>query len=559
MLINKLSIMKKLLFPFLALSLVTPVLAEELDNWDGVDIIPEFYAHKMSHDGVQIVGESADGATVYYNDVTGEAYYYANCSYGLGTPIADNGWVVGSELLDSDSQTNKAVIMANGKITSPDLFKNYVTSNIHSITPDGSRVCGVIGTGEGPTNLPFYCDIDENGNFGELKLLPTPEKDFFNTRPQYCTATWISQDGKTIAGQVLVSSGFFSYPVLYRENEEGIWSMSFPSESLFNPRNMPIPQPIGDFEEEYPGITYPEPTDFMNEEQLEAWNEAYHIWETNNFAEEFSPYNNIDDFLTSEEVQKYNEQLVEYESATIEYSERWENYNQEMLDLADSSVLFGRNMMALSADGKWLASSGEVPGTDIPAGEEMAYYYVPYRFNLETGEIDKIGIDNMDLITNQVFADGSVLCATPAAAILPPSSYIYQQSKAEMISILDYMYEVNSKFANWMETYLSGEIQVGENSYQKATITGLVSASEDLSSICGGVVFSALGGEMYFITYLMTDLEAGVEELTADPSFKGVYTVYNLNGVKVLETRDASSLKNLEKGIYIINGKKVVL
>ena len=38
-----------------------------------------------------------------------------------------------------------------------------------------------------------------------------------------------------------------------------------------------------------------------------------------------------------------------------------------------------------------------------------------------------------------------------------------------------------------------------------------------------------------------------------------MYRVYNLNGVMMLQTRDASELKNLNNGLYIINGKKVNL
>ncbi len=36
------------------------------------------------------------------------------------------------------------------------------------------------------------------------------------------------------------------------------------------------------------------------------------------------------------------------------------------------------------------------------------------------------------------------------------------------------------------------------------------------------------------------------------------YMVFNLNGVKVLDTTDADALKAL-KGLYIVNGVKVVL
>lgn len=52
--------------------------------------------------------------------------------------------------------------------------------------------------------------------------------------------------------------------------------------------------------------------------------------------------------------------------------------------------------------------------------------------------------------------------------------------------------------------------------------------------------------------------QAGVEGIFADP-VGGIYKVYNPQGVKVLETTDPSELNSLAKGIYIVNGKKVVL
>ncbi|MCH5242006.1 MAG: hypothetical protein J1F67_06240 [Muribaculaceae bacterium] len=51
--------------------------------------------------------------------------------------------------------------------------------------------------------------------------------------------------------------------------------------------------------------------------------------------------------------------------------------------------------------------------------------------------------------------------------------------------------------------------------------------------------------------------QAGVEGIMAEP-VNGLYRVYNPQGIKVLETKDATLVNSLPKGIYIINGKKVV-
>lgn len=540
--------------PFLSLISLN---AAEPENWSGIDVLPNFYNHKVSNDGIQMIGESENGGTVYYNRNTGEAYFYDSCDFGRGYVVSDNGWVVGSQMMDAENQTNAAVIMYKGEVIVPAPFKNFVTSNIHSITPDGSRVCGVLNPG--PKNMPYYCDIDAAGNFGEVIYLPTPAKDFFGSTPQYCTATWISDDGKTIAGQVIDGRGLFAYPILYKQDLQGEWSFSYPSQALFNPKGLEVPSPLGDFDEEFPDAIYPEVEKYISPDKMQAWEEAVDKWSANDFADSLDPYNHLEDYMTEEKYLEYFEAEVYYNACQDEYNAMNELYWERMIQLADESVLFVRNAMALSPDGKWLASSGEVLRTDIVAGMNFDYYYDPYLFNLETGEIKNIGIENFDLVTNQVTDDGSVICATPVANVLPPSSYIYKVSSNEMISIYDYVNALNSIDGWWFETYLTGDIQTSETGYTMATITGLVSANKDLTTIFGGVLYSALGNNMMMISYIMGGLPAGVKEIESAPLEENSYDVYNLQGVKVMTAKDKSSLQTLPSGIYVVNGKKVML
>ena len=555
--------MKKIFFlPIVfAFTLVSQAQILEID---GVPILTDFYSHQMSIDGTQIVGESEDGSTVYYNIPENKFYNYEYCSFGRGYVIADNGTIVGSLLMDTEAQSTAGVIMKDGKITNPSVFDSYITSNIHSITPDASRVCGVVGnSGRGMSNLPYYCDMDENGNLGELKFLPTPEKDFFGNHPQYCSATWISEDGKTIAGQVIDARGFYVYPIIYRENEEGVWSYSLPSESLFNRDKLPLPEPLGDFDQEYPNLEYPEPTQFMDPSQLEKWDEAYLIWETNNFAENLSPYNNLDLFMTDEEISAYLDAVYKYNEAVEEYNEKNEAFWEQVYKIVDCSVFFERNLMALSPNGKWLTAARYYEDTSGLVYDNIMVTYIPYLFNLGTGEITQIADDKVNLGVNQAFNNGDVICASPVASVLPPRSWLYKHSSNELISIEDYVKSVNSFYGNWFEENLSGYIPVAENEdgtfeYQFATITGLVSASEDLTVICGGVLGYAINLDMY-LSYLFNGLPSGVESIEVEQPSDNVYNVFNLQGVKVMTTKDPSSLKDLSKGVYIVNGKKVLI
>ena len=62
-----------------------------------------------------------------------------------------------------------------------------------------------------------------------------------------------------------------------------------------------------------------------------------------------------------------------------------------------------------------------------------------------------------------------------------------------------------------------------------------------------------LGSQAYNLIVIDENVESGVEGIMASPATK-VYNVYDLTGNKVLDK--AGSLENLDKGIYIVNGKK---
>lgn len=59
-------------------------------------------------------------------------------------------------------------------------------------------------------------------------------------------------------------------------------------------------------------------------------------------------------------------------------------------------------------------------------------------------------------------------------------------------------------------------------------------------------------------TYLSVNLEvSGIDDVLEDNP--EVYTVYNLQGIKLMETKDATQVEQLPAGIYIVNGQKVAL
>ena len=71
----------------------------------------------------------------------------------------------------------------------------------------------------------------------------------------------------------------------------------------------------------------------------------------------------------------------------------------------------------------------------------------------------------------------------------------------------------------------------------------------------GDVTYWSQFKEVEF-TVVIKDVNSGVAEILG---VEGACKVYNLNGVLVLDTENAADLNQLENGIYIINGKKVMI
>ncbi len=60
-------------------------------------------------------------------------------------------------------------------------------------------------------------------------------------------------------------------------------------------------------------------------------------------------------------------------------------------------------------------------------------------------------------------------------------------------------------------------------------------------------------------TCLVSVIDTGGSVDAINSAIGGEYSVFNLQGIKVLESKDADKLKQLPNGVYIVNGKKIVI
>ncbi|MDE5554691.1 MAG: hypothetical protein K2J10_05855, partial [Muribaculaceae bacterium] len=232
---------KSLLFCLAVATCVSPMMAETKTP----TIYPNASFQHISANGRFIVSELYGTVTIYdlFEDTSeifdpGE-YFENEYSLGLGNCITADGSVIlgGTNSLD-------AAYLENGEWVQLNVPDSNKTNLCNGITADGSRICGSVGLNNMTTDdvimqVPAYWNRNANGDgYGECHVLPYPTKDFFGGKPQYVTAVSISNDGKTIVGQVQFSSGFMAAPIVYKEDADGNWSYSSPTKYLFNPNEI---------------------------------------------------------------------------------------------------------------------------------------------------------------------------------------------------------------------------------------------------------------------------------------------------------------------------------
>ena len=496
-------------------------------------IIAEAYAQKMNNAGTAFMAQDIAGNAIMYDFESGDELWYGGYYPGNGNCIADNGMLVGQ-----DMETSRAAIMKEFVGEVPSSFTKYVSSSLDGITPDASRACGWVQNPKGgPTVIPVYCDIAEDGSVGEVQQLPYPPKDFFNDTPQFCTAVSISNDGKTIAGVVQDATGFYTYPIVYKQDQSGEWSYTCPSQPMFNPEHLEIPK-FPDFNNvDFP--KQPQITDFMTPEKQKEWEEDMAQYEETGDAD-MNPWSYVE-YFTGEEGYK------EFEKAIVEYNREVNNIMDTLLDdywknmaKVGKYACFIPNM-ALSPIGDILVADLGIKDEELTTDTFSGY--ATYRFNLTDGSYSLLDSDNKNLIPTQILSDGTIVTVSSASDELPFNSYLLLPETTEFISIEDYLKSTDSTYLPWMVENL--------DLLGTGVISGLVSLSDNKSSMVGGL---PLGDMMSYVISLNNASVGSIME-----SEDNIYNVYTLNGLKVLSSKEKSDLNSLPTGIYIINGKKIKL
>lgn len=525
-------------------------------------ILPEFYAFKISSDGKWLYSDTGSGEIIIYDLATNQHNEFYGMSLGNGNALALDGTAVGS------TDMGKAVILKGDEEISPAVFDEYWNSLPFAITDDSSRMVGIVGN-NGTSNLddkvqyflPFVADIDDEGNVSNLTFLPHPDKDFFGVVPQYCSASWISNDGKVILGQVIDGSGMLIQPIVYRQGEDGEWTYSLPSKSLFNPENLPLPEYPGEFT-----MTQPNPIDFIgNEEKKKEYQEDMDWWKSQgNFEEELYPGNHLEEYMTYEEIEEYNKAVEEFNKAVKEYNEKIEEYYEARDAILDTSVSFELNGSCLNSDGTLAAMASEYVLDDGEIELGFRSGYTTYIIDLSDDSMIEIKNENPYIHPTQVLNGNIIIGATVGAEA--QATYVYLPGASDYIPVEDYFAATTPYAADWLQENLVQPLYDGS----MAMISGRGVASDDFSVFASGVPAYMFDENYVYLTYIFNGLTTGIKEVTAYENSAlrvlagGVIAingevadlaVFDLSGRNLFAMQNASGniSTDLAPGLYVIS------
>lgn len=527
----------------------------------------------ISSNGRWTAADISEGAVVITDRETGEEWVY----YGDGglryydisprKAVSDNGIVVGS------TSTSNGAYWENGVWTVLKTPNPQWIMNAKSITPDGSVICGGIGGDEFSVYaenimlLPAIWHRLPQGGYGDPVALPHPELDLTGRVPQYVTAITISDDGKTVAGQIRDYYGLKMEPVIYKCDDAGNWTYTRPAQDLLNPRNIKFPHWPGELGDEY---MMPVQEQYMTDAQIEAFTLAYQNYIYGGYQGREPQY---EDFMTPEAIEAYNKAYKEYMDVYVPWEREFNAFMESYYDYADSGAQFVFNSGLLSPDGKYYVSNANI------AGRGNALVII----DTETGEYS-IFNGNRSVQFDYITADYSILGHTGALGsdTGSPQGYIFPQMQTQAVAIEDYIAQKNSFLGQWMEDNLVHEVIMGLGSTsiydtREMLCTGALAGTPDLTYIVfrnSTWSWDDWTGPMGSISYVLPMdwdgvEESGVEEITESAPaaisvengglirVEGDYAtldIYDIAGTKVFSALNpkGSVATGLSGGLYII-------
>lgn len=537
-------------------------------------VIPDAAIHGLSPDGKYAVSYMYEACTIY--DFTTDKSYSFNELFnpGTGNYIANTGLVVGSKI----GFDTACYFLGGDWYDMPDVM-DYYNSFANAVTVDGKRIVGMVSPygPEGGLNVdglmlvPCYWDLQEDGTYGKAHMLPYPEKDLTGRTPQYVTAVCVSDDGKTIAGQIQDFSGDICQPIIYTQGADGEWNYTLLINDLFFPKNFHLPEDPG----EAPST---DPTDFMTPEEQAAYERALQEWEDECLSSgdwNYDTYPSAQDYLS----EAGKAALAKAEEDFNLWQEKADAFYTAMGELLQLVPTFEFNNVYMTTDGKTYVSTDMKSDFD-PMAWEFNETYTPYIIDLANNTYEARVNQEVNVSISSIANNGALLgFARNDDYIL--NAYIMPAGATQYQTLYSYVAENDAALGAWMKenmthTYWGMDPETFDFVEKTEMFTGIPVTNPGMTEIGLAVEnnwFDWENGDpdTYIGSYgyiFSTDFAGvkGVEAVStigiqvlpdATLSFTGevaLVKVYNIQGACLLSenTPGTTLATGLDHGIYVV-------
>ncbi len=486
---------------------VAPDLAISHISPNGRYVVSELYGYLEIFDL-----ENGTKKEFYGDENDGVAY-----GFGMGNSIADNGIGVGSTTYNGN-----ACVYEDGTWTELPVPYPERTNLARGITPDARRICGTVGMASmsisttSIMSVPCVWNRQDDGTYAGPVYLPHPDLDFTGRVPQYITAIAISDDGRTIAGQIRDYSGFMIQPIVYREDEKGEWSYEILFPELSNPDGIVLPEDPGDAPQNAPNMQ-----DFMTPQELEDYNLALSKWEMSG-GTDWANYPDMESFMTQEELDAFNAAVAAYDKEVEEWMVKYRPFQEALNKIMATGSSFLFNTVFLSPDGKVYASCTIKDVEDPTSWSGFRSVYCPVFMDLEKNELRRLESEE-SMIVSCVTADYTVLANT-AGDVTPKQAYISLKGESEWVRLDKWLDTVDPEVGDWFTENASHTVDVVDPD-------GMPAVLEDY--VCSGVA-TCTPDMTLFATYS----ELLWDSMISNFAESYIFTVNTAGGVKGVEAVD---------------------
>ena len=477
--------------------------------------------HKISENGKYMITNDQAYVGIYNTETDEFDEYYdgiTNYEVGKGNIVTNDGFLVGAvdgmpSILDIENKKWTPLGLKEG---------DALYSQANAITPSHKYIVGNVGLKGIPYGKlkykPVLWTLNDDGTYGEYEDLPYPEKDFTGVTPMYILANCISEDGTVIAGQLMRQDNE-CLPIIYHKSQDGTWTYEVYDEGLCEP-GLEFP--------EFPvEPTAPDLYEFMTEEEIAAYKE-----DSTAYADSLRQYNNHE--IDKKPEYKPEKSYYASDEENNLFKEARDKYLEDMYAFSDQLKVFrtfyyehvtpnfyAQNSVNLSANGK--------------------YYSTTCSKNYKSGDAALFTVDNGFELHD--FEDGNWAYTVTNDGDLfvsdKNSPFVYPAGSSECISLAD-----------WLKSK-------GEN--EAAEWLGTVDTRIAICNSNGRVIsgFSGMGGSYRSWIIKLDETPTGITDIEQDGNSH--VKAYDLQGRIVAEGEYNEVRNNLKRGIYIINGRKIVV